>query len=113
MREAYAVLLIPLLLVGCVGANKIIAGGALTVKQAAVLVQSECRNTIPDGPCVATSRITTEEKNELKVRLQTALDLLAIASQTNTDAQSRADALGKVDEILATIEAVLVARGIE
>ena len=108
-----ATLLLCGLVWGCASGNNVIAGSALTVENVAETVQRACGNTVPDGPCRVGSLIETEEKAKIKLQLLAAQDLLEFAARTNTNAQARADALGKADEILAAIELLLIQRGIQ
>jgi ABC-type uncharacterized transport system auxiliary subunit len=102
-------------LAGCQSANNVIGYGAVGVKNAAVLIQRECGNVAPDGPCLATSKISTTEKNEFKVRLQQAQDALVDADRFNRQGMAAAgkDALARADAILSALEAILIQRGIE
>ena len=101
------------LLAACSGLNTYVGGGALTVKSAAELITQECGNTTPNGPCLPTSRISTAEKQDLKVRLQAAINLLEVANDTNLTAQERRTRLEQSQAILDAIEQILIARGVE
>ena len=99
----------------CGTVNMGIGTGAVTVKQVATLVQRECGNTQPNGPCLSTSRISTAEKNEFKIRLQQAQDALTDANRLKAagrEAES-GDKLQLADGILASLEQILISRGIE
>jgi hypothetical protein len=104
-----------LALSGCTNLNNIIGGGALTVKTAADVIYEECGNTVPDGPCVPHSRISTEQKNELKQQLLIATDWLAEANHMKKagDVDESADALEQANKILKHVESVLISRGVQ
>ena len=115
MYKFVSIFVIAALLSGCAGIRNVIGSGALTVKTAAEIVQRECGNTVPDGPCLATSRITTTEKNEFKIRLQSAQDLLVDAAQLDSIGRGdeAATKLETADAILAALEQILRQRSIE
>lgn len=100
---------------GCGNIRTVISGGALTIENAAEIVARECGNTAPDGPCLPTSRITTVEKNDFKIRLQTAQDLLNDANDLNRvgDISQAEDKIAEADKILAALERILIQRSIE
>ena len=98
----------------CSSVNNAIGGGALTVATAANLITAECGNTVPDGPCVPTSAISTTEKQGFKEDLQKAQVALQEAAALNRLGKA-AQAQGKLaqaDAILSAIERILIERGV-
>ena len=111
---AFACVLV-LSLAGCKSANEVIGYGAMGVTTAAELITRECGNTVPGGDCLTTSKITTTEKNEMKIRLQQTQVYLSESARYARmgDNGSSQTALEHADAILAAIEAILIQRGIE
>jgi len=103
-------------LAGCTNTstNKVLGYGAVGVTNTAELITRECGNTVPNGPCLSTSRITTAEKQEFKTRLQAAQNALNEAARFSRQGMDAAgsDALAKADAILAALELILTQRGI-
>ena len=98
----------------CASVGNTIGGGALTIETVANIVQRECGNAQPNGPCLATSRISTIEKNDFKRRLQEAQYFLVDANAAREEGNTAAarGRLHQVNAILSAIESWLIARGI-
>ena len=82
-----------------------IAVTSADIKSVAEQVTRMCGNTVPDGPCTAGSLISTDDKQDIKARLQEASEqvVLANAAVNVRDTFEASDKLGQAEGILRLI----------
>lgn len=117
MKRIATALFLLLAVSGCVGKsiNNAIGASYVSIEAAAVSVQRECMNTVPNGPCHYTSLITTEEKDKIKVELQHAKDYTDDAALITAGGEGKScteaqQCLVLVNRILGSIEQLLMER---
>jgi hypothetical protein len=102
-----------LAVIGCQGLQPSFGDGLgaayLAVDTAAATIKAECGNTVPDGPCAATSSITTAEKQKAKHELTDALVALDRARELYAigDVSGAANALDTAHVILSALEEMM------
>lgn len=106
--------------IGCAGSsiNNTVGQTYIAIEAAANTAKLECGNTVPGGPCLPTSAISTKQKDEIKDSLQIAKsfadDMAAIAAGgEGVNCSTTTQCLQAVNHVLGTVEAILVARGAE
>lgn len=87
----------------------------VTITSIAETVLEECGNTVPDGECLPTSLITTEEKSGIKADLRTVAEMLDLAeiSRLRGDIDGSAARIETARNLLAYVEQFLRSRGVE
>lgn len=112
-------LLAVLVLAGCASMNFNDALGAayLTRTTLAETITAECGNTVPDGPCVPGSVISTEDKQAAKEALVKAGSYLADARAIQQggkglECSDKWECLEAADGVLDALQRVLIERGV-
>ena len=87
----------------------------ITITSIAETVREECGNTVPDGDCLPTSLITTDEKNGIKADLLRAAETLDLAeiARIRGDADTAANRIDAARLLLSQVRQYLEERGVE
>ena len=104
-----------LLLNACANLSNGLGAAYVSIETMADVIQMECGNTEPGGPCVSTSLLDRGDVDSMKVDLQLAKDAVDDANRIYNagDASAATDRLSAAQAVLASLRTALEIRGVE